>query len=88
MKIRTDTQKQQRLKPWILVMIILAPLLKRLSRRYPVVGRSTEINLDKYTTKVLGRTIIDYEKVKREEPDLYRKIIDHEREVDRDGLEL
>jgi hypothetical protein len=52
------------------------------SSYYPVVGRDDEINLDKYSIEVLGRRIIDYEKLQREQPELYARILKAEQESD------
>ena len=52
------------------------------SKHYPVVGRSSEIDLVAYTTQVNGRMIVDYEKLRREEPELYERILLQEREID------
>lgn len=35
------------------------------SDRFPIVGRDRRIDLAKYTVKVLGRDVIDYEKLKK-----------------------
>ena len=53
--------------------------MNKTSSDYPVVGRNSEINLDKYLVSVHGREIIDYEKLKQEEPDLYSRILEEER---------
>lgn len=47
---------------------------------YFVVGRHSEINLDKYSVEVLGRQIIDYEKLKQREPQLYQRIVEEEKQ--------
>lgn len=44
----------------------------------PVSGRHPLVNLETYSVTVCGRTIIDYDKLQREEPDLYQKIIERE----------
>jgi hypothetical protein len=86
MRDNSNIPKQKRLKLSATALIIFAPFLKKYFenalKRYPIVGRSTDINLEKYQTKVQGRTVLDYEKVRRDEPDLYKKIIDQEREFD------
>lgn len=46
---------------------------------YPIVGRDSAIDLDKYLVRVHGRDVIDYELLKREEPELYQKILNDER---------
>lgn len=50
---------------------------------YPVVGRDPDIDLTEYSATVLGRTIVDYEKLKQHEPDLYGRIVENERESNR-----
>jgi hypothetical protein len=86
MKSDVSSSKQKRLKLRAIALIIFAPFLKKYfentPKRYPVVGRSGEIDLKKYQTKILGRNVIDYEKVKRDKPELYKKIVDNEREFD------
>jgi hypothetical protein len=52
------------------------------SSNYPVVGRDPEIDLERYTVHVNGRDIIDYEKLKQDDSELYKKVLDHEHEVD------
>jgi len=47
---------------------------------YAVEGRSTEIDIDKYTVRILGREIIDYDKLKSDNPALYHKILNDELE--------
>lgn len=44
----------------------------------PVVGRHAAIDLNAYTITVCGRTIVDYEKLEREQPTLYAEIIAQE----------
>jgi hypothetical protein len=87
MRSDINIPKQKRLKLSAVILIIFAPFLKKYfensPKRYPVVGRSSEIDLEKYQMKVLGRNVIDYDKVKRDEPDLYKRIVDQEREFDR-----
>lgn len=48
------------------------------NRPYPVVGRNGDVDLRVYLTEVNGRQIIDYEKLKMLEPELYQKIIAEE----------
>ena len=47
---------------------------------YPIVGRDEAIDLEKYTVVIRGRRIIDYERLKQEEPALYARILAEERE--------
>lgn len=54
------------------------------SKDYPIVGRNNEINLDKYLVVVHGREIIDYDMLKREEPELYARILEEERKSNLD----
>lgn len=79
-----DISKLKRLKLSSLFLIVFAQFFKKYfestPKRYPVVGRNSQIDLVKYQTKVLGRNVIDYEKMKRDEPDLYKRIVDYERE--------
>lgn len=49
----------------------------------PVVGRDRAIDLDKYTVLIHGRSIVDYDKLRREEPELYSRILREEIESDR-----
>lgn len=42
---------------------------------YPVGGRDENIDLDKYMVTVRGRKIVDYEKLKADNPALYHKIL-------------
>ena len=50
---------------------------------YPVVGRDPRINLHLYTVLIHGREVIDYEKIKRDDIELYKSILENERIVDR-----
>lgn len=81
-------REHKRLKLSALFLIIFAPFLKKYfentSNSYPVVGRNSEVDLGKYQTKVLGRNVIDYEKIKHDKPDLYKRIIDYEKESNSD----
>jgi len=52
-------------------------------KAYPIVGRNPHIDLSKYTVRVIGRDVIDYEKIKENEPELYRQILANEREENR-----
>jgi len=45
---------------------------------YLVVGRDSGIDLEKYLVTIRGRKILDYEKLRREEPELYWQIIRNE----------
>jgi uncharacterized protein (DUF736 family) len=53
------------------------------SPHYQIVGRDNRIDLQKYTTRVHGRDIIDYEKLKTEDPTLHQEIVRNEAEADR-----
>lgn len=50
---------------------------------YPIVGRNSHIDLSKYSIRVHGRDIIDYEKLKANEPELYQEILKNEHEENR-----
>lgn len=52
-------------------------------KRFPIVGRDSRIDLAKYTAKVRGQDIIDYEKLKADNPALYKEIIANEFEANR-----
>ena len=52
-------------------------------KHYPIVGRNSAIDLSKYTVLVHGRDVIDYEKLKHDDPALYQKILKQEHEYDR-----
>lgn len=52
-------------------------------RQYPIVGRDSRIDLAKYTVRVHGRDIIDYEKLKADNPALYQDILKEEARADR-----
>jgi hypothetical protein len=52
-------------------------------KSYPIVGRNSHIDLSKYTVRVIGRDVIDYEKIKVNEPELYRQILANERAENR-----
>jgi hypothetical protein len=52
-------------------------------QHYPIVGRDNRIDLQKYTTRVHGRDIIDYEKLKAEDPTLYQAIVRADAEANR-----
>lgn len=56
---------------------------------FPIVGRDGRIDLDKYTVKVHGRDVIDYEKLQKEDPAFYQEILKNEHEANRrDGKYL
>ena len=46
---------------------------------YPIIGRNSHIDLSKYLVRVHGRNVIDYEKLKVNEPELYEQILVNER---------
>lgn len=52
----------------------------RSSGPFKVVGRDSRIDLSRYTVTILGREVIDYEKLKREDPKLYNEILNAEKE--------
>lgn len=54
---------------------------------FPTVGRDDRIDLDAYTVRVHGRDIIDYEKLKADNPTLYIEILANEYETDRQDEE-
>jgi hypothetical protein len=43
--------------------------------RFPIVGRDGRVDLTKYTVQIHGHEIIDYEKLKAEDPALYKEIV-------------
>lgn len=45
------------------------------NKRFPIVGRDERVDLTKYTVKVHGRDIIDYEKLRVDNPKLYEAIV-------------
>lgn len=51
--------------------------------RFPIVGRDSRIDLAKYTVQIRGQNIIDYEKLKTDNPRLYKEIVAGEFEADR-----
>jgi hypothetical protein len=51
----------------------------------PIVGRDDAVDLQKYLVPVHGRSVIDYEKLKRDEPKLYERIL--REEIENDHLE-
>jgi hypothetical protein len=52
-------------------------------KRFPVVGRDSRVDVTKHTVKVHGRDVIDYEKLKAENPVLYQQIVAGEFESNR-----
>lgn len=50
---------------------------------FPIVGRDQRVDVTKYTVKVHGRDVIDYEKLKAENPALYKEIVAGELESSR-----
>lgn len=51
--------------------------------RFPIVGRDNRVNLTKYTVQIHGREIIDYEKLKADDPVLYKEIVAGELDANR-----
>lgn len=51
--------------------------------QFPIVGRDQRVDLTKYTVQVHGRDIIDYEKLRVDNPMLYNEIVAGEIEDDR-----
>jgi hypothetical protein len=60
-----------------------SPHLNDKDSPYPVVGRHHLIDLSKYLVHVKGRNILDYEKIEKEDPELYKQILKDEHEADR-----
>ena len=56
-------------------------------KMFPIVGRNPEIDLKKYTVLVHGRYIVDYEQIRLDDPTLYQRILDDEREEERRAQE-
>lgn len=52
-------------------------------KRFPIVGRDQRVDLTKYTVKVHGRDVIDYEKLRVDDPELYKEILAGELEANR-----
>lgn len=50
------------------------------SSHYPIIGRP-DVDLSKYLVDVQGRSIIDYEKLEKDNPDLYSSILQAEHEA-------
>ncbi|MDB5179282.1 MAG: hypothetical protein JWN01_1225 [Patescibacteria group bacterium] len=57
------------------------------SKRFPIVGRDQRVDLTKYAVQVHGRDIIDYEKLRADDPALYNEIVAGEIEADRKNQE-
>lgn len=45
------------------------------NQRFPIVGRDQRVDLNKYTVKIHGRYVIDYEKLRTDDPKLYKEIV-------------
>lgn len=52
-------------------------------KRFPIVGRDSRLDLAKYTVKIHGQDIVDYEKLRIDNPALYSEIVANEFEADR-----
>lgn len=52
-------------------------------KRFPIVGRDSRVDLAKYTVKIRGQDIVDYEKLKIDNPALYKEIVANEFDADR-----
>lgn len=52
-------------------------------KRFPIVGRDNRVDLTKYTVQIHGREIVDYEKLKADNPALYNEIVAGELAADR-----
>lgn len=52
-------------------------------KRSPIVGRDRRVDLTKYTVRVHGRDVIDYEKLKADDPVLHKEILADEFEANR-----
>ena len=50
--------------------------------QYQIIGRDERIDLTRYTVAVHGRSVIDYAKLRREDPTLYDEILAAEKEID------
>ena len=44
-------------------------------KRFPIVGRDDRVDLTKYAVQIHGREIIDYEKLKADDPVLYKEVV-------------
>ncbi len=49
---------------------------------FEVVGRDVRIDMSRYTVTVLGRELVDYDKLRRENPQLHKEILDNENRQD------
>ena len=49
---------------------------------YKIVGRDPRVDLSRYAVTVHGRQVIDYQKLKLEDPELYEEILNNEKEWD------
>jgi len=49
---------------------------------FEVVGRDSRIDMERYTVTICGREIVDYEKLKQDNPKLYKDILDSELQQD------
>jgi hypothetical protein len=47
-------------------------------RDNPIVGRDPEIDLEKYLVRIHGRDIVDYEKLRLDDPKLYQILLNRE----------
>jgi hypothetical protein len=47
---------------------------------YPVAGRYPDVDINIYGKNINGRIIIDYDKLRQDDPALYEKVIKNERE--------
>lgn len=54
---------------------------------YPTVGRDHRVDLSKYGVVVNGRLVIDYDRLKVDNPSLYEEIVQHEINSDSEGSE-
>ena len=52
-------------------------------KQFPIVGRDNRIDLTKYIVKVHGRDVIDYEKLRVDDAELYKDIVAGELKADR-----
>lgn len=50
-------------------------------KRFPIVGRDGRIDLAKYTVQIRGQDVIDYEKLRTDDPGLYKEIVAGELEA-------
>jgi hypothetical protein len=47
---------------------------------FKIVGRDSRVDLSRYTVTVHGREVVDYEKLKHDDPALYEEILTAENE--------